>query len=179
MKRIKNTVIISYNELMDREDDMFKRGEEYGKKVQAARVKDLEKSTERLKEKIELKDAAIEKLEAKVEVLEGDRDNVREVLKKEMANEDTAALLSAKEESLERREEALTEREEMLTSVEEGNYKKGYADGVADGVRKISEIGEKDRENAMKIAMMAAASHSTPEAIKELTSGTTAQGIAN
>ena len=129
-----------------------------------------------LADKLEKKNAEVKSLTKKnrdlatqVEVLEEDRDDAREVVTMKMKNDDMEALLAQTKELQDEREARLKDRESKLNSKEEGRYKEGYADGVADGVRKINEITAKDRENAMKVAMVAAASHSTPEVVKELT----------
>ena len=79
-------------------------------------------------------------------------------------------MLEAKQEGLDRKEAKLKDRETRIGVEEDGEYKHGYADGVADGVRKISEITQKDRDGAMKIAMVAAASHTPVANIKEINS---------
>ena len=137
---------------------------------------DFKDELEMLGDKLEKKNAEIKSLTKKnrdlatqVEVLEEDRDDAREVVTMKMKNDDMQALLEQTKELQDEREARLKDRESKLNSKEEGRYKEGYADGVADGVRKINEITAKDRENAMKVAMVAAASHSTPEVVKELT----------
>ena len=172
-EELNDKVVLGYNEGFDAG---VKKGEVASKK----RLEDLEKSVEKKNKEIErLKEDAqeaeesanrqIERLEAKIEVLEDERDDVREVVKKTMENEDLTAVLTAKKEGLDKREAKLKDRESKVGQEEEGEYKRGYADGVADGVRKINEITAGDRENAMKVAMVAAASHSTPEVVREVT----------
>lgn len=101
-------------------------------------------------------------------MLEKERDEVREIEKQSLKNADTVAILKAKEESLDRREKLLDKREEKLADAEETKKMAAYADGLADGLRKAHEITEKDRENALKVAMVSAASHTSPETMKEL-----------
>lgn len=179
MKTIKGYVILTREELMTREDDAFSKGEKYGARESKQRLESLEKAVEKKNKEIErLKEDAqdaevsadreIERLNAKIEVLEEERDDVREVVKKSMENEDLTAMLTAKKDGLDKREAKLKDREAKVGNEEEGEYKRGYADGVADGVRKINEITQNDRDNAMKVAMVAAASHSTPEVVREL-----------
>jgi len=112
----------------------------------------------------------IEQLEATIEVLQEDRDNVRDVAKKEMENDDRAALLDAKKEGLDKRAAAIKAREAELDTEEEAKNTSHYADGLADGLRKAHEITQKDRENSMKIAMIAASSHTPVANLKELNS---------
>ena len=111
-----------------------------------------------------------ERLEAKISVLEKERDEVREIEKQSLKNADTVAILNAKEESLDKREKLLDKREEKLADAEEIKKMAAYADGLADGLRKAHEITEKDRQNALKVAMVSAASHTSPETMKELNS---------
>lgn len=191
MKQFKNTIIISREEQNDREDKAFNKGIKYGEKASKERIENLENALAK-KDKalgklqtqyddyVESSDAQAKKYEAKIDVLESDRDDVREVVKKSMENEDTAAVLAAKEELIAKREETLAEREEALEDKEEKNYKSGYADGSADMARKINEITQKDRDNAMKVALVSASSHTPVENMKEinrnvksLTTGTT------
>ena len=174
MKLIKGYALISQSELESELLHAEKRGMDKGAKESKKRLEDLEKSVEkknkeieRLKENAEEADESanrqIERLEAKIEVLEDERDDVREVVKKTMENEDLAAVLTAKKEGLDKREAKLKDRESKLDSEEESNFKKGYADGIADGLREISRITQQDRDNAMKVAMASAASHTPVE----------------
>ena len=153
------------DELMMKTCDMVARdvGEEFKIKIEA------------LSDKLEKKNAEVKSLTKnnrdlaiQVEVLEEDRGDAREVVTMKMKNDDMEALLAQTKELQDEREARLKDRESKLNSKEEGRYKEGYADGVADGVRKINEITAKDRDNAMKVAMVAAASHSTPAVVKEV-----------
>lgn len=190
MKLVKGYALISQTELDEAIKDAEKRGVEKGGKESKTRIESLEKGLEKKDKQIEKlnddyeasKDKSIrevERLEAKIEVLEEERDDVREVVKQSIENEDLAATLGAKKDGLDKQIAALKDRESKLESKEEGRYKEGYADGVADGVRKINEITQKDRDNAMKVAMVSAASHTDPRIVaeinnvKSLTEGTT------
>lgn len=179
MKLIKGYTLISQSELEDSLLHAEKRGVDKGSKESKKRLEDLEKSVEkknkeieRIKENAEEADESanrqIERLEAKIEVLEEERDDVREVVKKSMENEDLAAVLTAKKEGLDKREAKLKDREAKLADEEDAKSKASYADGLADGLRKAHEITQKDRENAMKVAMVSAASHTPAETMKEL-----------
>lgn len=190
MKLIKGYALIKQTELDEALKEAEARGAEKGSKNSKARVAELEKAVEKKNKEIELKtekhqdevaklNRNLDRAQAAVDVLEADRDDVREVLKTKMENEDLAGVLEAKKEVLDAREASLLDREGKLESKEEGRYKVGYADGVADGVRKINEITQKDRDNAMKVAMVSAASHTDPRIVaeinnvKSLTEGTT------
>ena len=185
MKTIKGYVIIKGKEYRDERAAEYKIGTMHGKENSEDRIESLEKGLkkkekeiesvkERLSDLDESSNNKINKLNDIIDVYEEERDEAREVVKAQIENADTEASLEAVKEAQDRREAALKDRAARLEEAEAGEYKKGYADGVADGVRKISEITQKDRDGAMKIAMVAAASHSTPEVIKELANGTKA-----
>lgn len=141
------------------------------KKSLADKVDKLEDTNSAQLTKIKSIERKNKELTAEVKALREDRDDVREIMNAKMEVEDARAFFDKREELLDNREVALDEREKRIDDKEEGRYKAGYADGVADGVRKINEITAQDRENAMKVAMVAAASHSTPEVIRELNDG--------
>lgn len=177
--KIKNTVIISESKLNDKIESRYHEGVAEGIKRNKAQVANLDKAVAKKNKEIErLQEQSdddrdkynreVQKLEAKLDILEQEREDVREVVKQEIDNEDLAAVLAAKKEAMDRKEAKLKDREARIGQEEEGEYKRGYADGVADGVRKINEITASDREGAMKVAMVAAASHSTPEVVREL-----------
>lgn len=181
MKLIKGYAILSQKELNEALREEYKRGKDYGERDSKSRVeslerglarkdKEIEKLTETHEDQVDKLNRTVEKLEATVETYEADRDEAREVVKAQMEAEDMKVMLETKKEGLDRREAKLKDREARLGEEEEGEYKRGYTDGMADGVRKISEVTAQDRENAMKVAMVAAASHSTPEVVKELNS---------
>ncbi len=192
MKLVKGYALIKQTELDEALKNAEKTGAEKGEKSSKARIveleKGLDKKTKELEKTQEKHSAEVEKLNdnhdlkvsklnrqlekanATVEVLEADRDEAREVVAQSMKNDDKAEVLATRKESLDEKEASLKDRENKLESKEEGRYKTGYADGVADGVRKISEITQKDRDNAMKIAMVSAASHTPLANIKEINS---------
>lgn len=136
---------------------------------------------EELKEKIELKNRKIKKLErdwensiedmnemrerlqVEIDFLRKERTDALVVMKQATENDRTIALIDVAEKSL-------AKREKRLFDTEEGKYKEGYSDGVADGVRKINEITAVDRENMAKVAMVSAASHTSPEVMREINS---------
>ena len=176
MKIFKKYVLMSDKKYSDLEDEAYERalkdvGEDFKEEIEAlsdkldAKKAELKALTKKNKE-----------LQTEVEVLNNDRDDVREVISLRMEIDDKEAALSTMKELQDKREAKLKDRENRLGTEEDKQYKEGYADGVADGVRKINEITAKDRENAMKVAMVAAASHSTPEVIKELNDGAKALG---
>ena len=171
MKVFKKYVLMSDQERSDLEDSIYQRAVKDAKR-------DFKNEIEALGDKLDAKKAEVKaltkknkELQTEVEVLDNDRDDVREVISLRTEIDDKEAALSTMKELQDRREAKLKDRENRLGTEEDKRYKEGYADGVADGVRKINEITAKDRENAMKVAMVAAASHSTPEVIKELNDG--------
>lgn len=175
MKLIKGYKLISQRELSKLEADAEARGAKESKQ----RIEELKRSIEKKNDEIDhlrhqqddLNEAAerkAERLEAKISVLEEERDDIREVEKQSLKNADTVALLNAREKSIDKRERLLNEREDKLADAEETKRMTAYADGLAGGLRKAHEITEKDRENALKVAMVSAASHTSPETMKEL-----------
>ena len=176
MKLFKKYVLMNYQELSDLEDKSYQRALKFTKR-------DFKNELEALGDKLEAKRAEVKaltkknrELQTEVEILNDERDDVREAIKLKMELDDKEVVLAAMKELQDKREAKLKDRENRLGTEEDKRYKEGYADGVADGVRKINEITAKDRENAMKVAMVAAASHSTPEVIKELNNGAKALG---
>ena len=177
--KIKNTVIISESELNSKLSERYRDGVEAGTEKQKVQIKDLKKAVSNRDEQIaelkdehqvalKRKDREIERLEAEVEVYENDREEARELIKTTIKNEDQAAALEARKESLDAQAATLKDRESKLLDKEDRAQKAAYADGLADGLRKAHEITEKDRENAMKIAMVSAASHTPTDNLKEL-----------
>lgn len=173
-----------YNFVSDKElEKLLKRAEkhgcEFGKRDAKKRIESLEKGLERKDKALEIMERDYNDAMIRIEVLEEQRDETREVVKQKIQNEDLNAVLQARQATLEEQTARLKTREEKIGNEEEGEYKRGYADGVADGVRKINEITQKDRDNAMKVAMVAAASHTPVENMKEIngvqgiTAGTT------
>jgi predicted RNase H-like nuclease (RuvC/YqgF family) len=134
----------------------------------ANKINDLETKIEDQKDMIKTLNRKQKTLSVTIEELEAERDDVRDVVKLKLEIENKQALLGSQKESLERQIAALKDREAKLDKAESHEYKKGYSDGVADGLRKISEITQKDRDNAMKIAMVSAASHTPTPNIKEI-----------
>ena len=172
MKTIKGYVVLKETELRELEVQQYDDGVKDGESFTEDRIESLEKGIKKKEKTIEILDRELGDANLRVEVLEEERDDVRDVVKQQIANADEESSLQAIKDGLDKREAKLKDRAARLEEDEAGEYKKGYADGVADGVRKISEITQEDRNQAMKVAMVAAASHSTPEVIKELSRGT-------
>lgn len=177
--KIKNTVIISESELNSKLSERYRDGVEAGTEKQKVQIKDLKKAVSNRDEQIaelkdehqvalKRKDREIERLQAEVEVYENDREEARELIKTAIKNEDQAAAIEARKEILDAQAATLKDRESKLLDKEDRAQKAAYADGLADGLRKAHEITEKDRENAMKIAMVSAASHTPTDNLKEL-----------
>lgn len=189
MKTIGRYVTLTKEELDKKLKGAKDTGKKDGEKLSKVRIENLEKGLERKdKEHVKAVDDFTDKLDAlktasarkeqeyeenmkemstKISVLEEERDDTREVLQTKIKNADKEAVLTALKDTLDEKEARLKTREAKLGTEEDKRYKEGYADGVADGVRKISEITKDDRKQAMQIAMVAAASHSKPEVIKE------------
>lgn len=135
-----------------------------------AERKDNSKNIENYKDKIEDLERRIERANAKVKVLQDDRDGVHKVMQQKLENADMKTQLEGARKILDNRTKELEKREKVIDTKEEGNYKKGYADGVSDGLRKIHEITAEDRQNLTKIAMVSAARGTAPEAVEGVTS---------
>lgn len=134
----------------------------------AKRIAELEKAVRNKDSKIEKQRFELEQAKEMIDVYEEKRDDVRSVVKQSILNADKEAVLEAKKEALDAKAAQLREKESQINYQEEGSYKNGYADGVADGVRKINEITQKYRDGAMNVAMVAAASHTPVENMKEV-----------
>ena len=78
------------------------------------------------------------------------------------------AEILANEKIQAQKSEKLSELSENIGTENAVDYKKGYADGISDGLRKIHEITAEDRNNLAKIAMISAGSHTTIENMKEI-----------
>lgn len=159
-------------------DEVYNRAYEDGKQEQAAEVEELQ-------DKVDTKTAELKKLRRELseknielEVFAKQKSDARAVVTKRLENEEKASELNTREMAIYKKEEKLEKREKAVAesenNTEDKNYKTGYADGVADGVRKISEITQVDRQNAMDIAMVSAASHTKPEIVKEVLDGSKA-----
>lgn len=164
MKLFNKFILTTVHEQSEKESDDFEKGYNYGKASSARKIETLERAATR-------DEKELDKLNDKLEILNKERVDARETMALQLENEDLMEALKSKAEGLDRLEKRLQKRENKLGDEEAGEYKRGYADGVADGVRKINQVTEKDRENAMKVAMVAAASHSTPEMVKEVSGG--------
>ena len=143
---------------------------EHYKKLFKKKIEELEDRIENIQETNKDLKRKLERVTAERDVLEDDRDKVREVVELEMRLTDLQAELDTRKELLDERLANVKTREAGADSKDGDNYKKGYADGVADGVRKIHEITQEDRNNAMKIAMVAASSHTPVGNMKEINS---------
>lgn len=135
-----------------------------------AERKENSKNIENYKDSIEKLERRLERANAKVDVLQKDRDDVHKVMQQKLENADEKTQLEGARKILDGRVKELEKREKVIDTKEEGNYKKGYADGVSDGLRKIHEITAEDRQNLTRIAMVSAARGSSPEAVEGVTS---------
>jgi len=115
----------------------------------------------KLNNKIELQDAELK-------VLRDNKASNIKLAKKEIDLDYRESVLAKNEDIQSEKSKELADRAKNIDSEEEANYVKGYADGVADGLRKVHEITAKDRDNLSKIAMVAAASHTNTETMKEI-----------
>lgn len=162
----------------DERDEAYNNGYEDGKSEYEGQVEDLESEVDSLKATVKKLRREVTDKNVELEVFAKQKSDARDVVTKRLANENIAADLKSREELVAKREEKAAAREEKLADAEvkeeDKQYKSGYADGIADGVRKISEITQVDRQNAMDIAMVSAASHTQPEIVKEVLDGSKA-----
>lgn len=170
MKLFKNYVILTQKELTERAKEQYDDGKETGMKSSKIRIEGLEAGIER-KDK-SLQKVQIELAEAReaIEVHEEMRDKSRDLVMQRIKNDDAAALLDARKDTLDEREARVKDLESRLETKTDSAYKGAYADGAADMARKIGDITQADRDNAMKIAMVSAASHTNVDTMKEINS---------
>lgn len=113
------------------------------------------------------KDARISELEEQLEVLEALENKRKEqsVQTIELANRET--LLAAREKQYKSFETEIKRVKEEAKNEADAVAQQFYADGLADGLRKIHEITAEDRKMSMQVALVAASSH-TPGAAKKI-----------
>jgi len=159
-------------------DEAYNKGYEEAEREQEYAVEELQIKTNEQSTKIKKQAREIAAKDVEIEVLTKQKSDARDVVTKRLANENIAADLKAREELVAKRETKVQTREDAVSnsevSEEDKQYKSGYADGIADGVRKIGEITQVDRQNAMDVAMVSAASHTQPETVKAVLDGSKA-----
>lgn len=170
MKIGKNLIVseASYDKEMAHQ---YEKGFKSGERTAKNRVESLETALERKTKAHTKLEKTIEELNEEIKVYQGERESVHKVVQQRLENEDIAAGLDVRQESLDRKTAKLKDREAELDQEEDRHYKSGYADGAADTARKISEITEKDRDNMAKVAMVSAASHTSPQIVREVMNG--------
>lgn len=159
----------------DERDEAYNRGYEDGKAEYESELEEAQETVVEQKATIKSKNRKIAELEVELEVLNKQKSDARDVVTKRLANENVAAYLKVREELVAKRETKVGEREEKVATTEvstkDSQYKAGYADGISDGVRKIGEITAADRKDAMEVAKISAASHTTSETVKAVLNG--------
>lgn len=159
----------------DERDEAYESGYEDGKSEYEAEVEELQETVDENKKTIKAKNRKIAELEVELEVANKTKADARKIVEDRLENENTATELSSRQSRIYKREEALDKREEELNarvaSEDDKRYKEGYADGVSDGVRKIGEITAADRKDAMDVAKISAASHSSSDTVKAVLDG--------
>ena len=122
----------------------------------------LEKEISELKSKSELLESQKADLDQALSYykgLENDREKIEKDKKKLRLDKQDAEDMA---EELNRKEARLKKRLDRLEAEENDEYKKGYSDGLADGLRKAHDITREDRKYLTMIAM----STNQSEAIK-------------
>lgn len=173
--------ILTDNKVAQLERAAYKDGKEYCKALCDDTIEAQKKELKRLRRAVEKHNALVEDLKedhkaettrllSRIRILEQERRDYSELVEEQLRVEDMQAVLQTRQDLLEQRENRVSERESLVEDTENGRYKEGYADGVADGIRKINEITQKDRDNAMKVAMVAASSHTPVANMREINS---------
>jgi hypothetical protein len=116
---------------------------------------------------LEKKDTKIDGAEAKVGALKERLDGQKKVATQLVDLENRESILAAREQAQGKTADAIKDITKKAEASEEFGYKKGYGDGVADGLREAHKITAEDRRMAMQIAALSAASH-TPGAATKL-----------
>lgn len=155
-------VFISKEALLEIKQEQYRKGK-------ADEVKSNERDIQRYeKEAIKAKDE-LEKATVELEALREARSDMRNVRKVELELEIKQDDVSAKEKLVDAKQKRLDSRLADLEKEQGDEYKKGYSDGVADGLRKVGELTEQDRNNMTKIAMVSAARGSNAAEIQGVT----------
>lgn len=147
--------------------NLFKKKPEVNEESRTAQLEraNKKKSAENKELREELDSA-----KTRISVLEKEREDVRKVEVQRLKNEDKEALLLAEAEIIAGRKKRLDQREAELDNEENKLKKVSFADGMAEGLRKAHDITKEDRKDAMKVAMVAAASHTPLDTVKEINS---------
>lgn len=116
---------------------------------------------------VEEKKAEINLLKNRIEVLEDLVEDSNDLQRKEVELEAREAILEASEATVDTFDAKLAEERQKAVELGDTKYKGGYADGLADGLRKAHEITAEDRRQSNQIAALAAASHQ-PDATKQI-----------
>jgi len=168
MKAFKNYVILTQKELTERAKEQYRDGVKDGEKNSTKKIEELNKALERKEKAFQKTHDELTEAKEAVQVYEEERDKVRDVIKERILVDDKAAVNDARSDTLDEREARIKDQLAELEAKTSSVQKSAYADGLADGLRKAHEITATDRENAMKIAMVSAASHTPTETMKEL-----------
>lgn len=116
------------------------------------------------------KNARIDELDQEVKVLADNAHTFTDNLKFEAELATRETVLEAKETQFDTFQEELKKANDDSVVRAEKEYKTGYSDGLADGIRKVHEITAEDRKQAMQVAALAASSH-TPAAAEKVADG--------
>lgn len=134
-------------------------------------IRDKEIINDRLTSKTELLQSKIDDIEKERDYFKG-LENDRDAIEREKKFNTTAkADIEDDKKELEHREERMKKRAERLETEENDEYKKGYSDGLADGLRKAHDITREDRKYLTMIAMSTNQSGAIKEAQKALGGG--------
>lgn len=142
----------------------FKRDQELVRRQHDDDLQDLKyehkRSNRKREEEITDLEAENARLNDQIEVLQEEAESTAEVTRREIQVEAREAAVEAAEATTETFSKKLNEERDNSKKCGEQRYQAGYADGLADGLRKAHEITAEDRKANQQVALIAAASHS-------------------
>lgn len=137
------------------------------RKVQRQRDEEIEGLEKDIDDLTNEKQETVEKLEATIETLQQQVEAAQELKKRSIELDNRETVIEAQEVNAKNFKTKLVEAKAEGEKVAEDRFRAGYADGLADGLRKAHEITAEDRRAGMQIAALAAASHQ-PDATKQI-----------
>lgn len=138
----------------------------------------LNKEITSLHAKISSRESKIDVLESRIKDVEAERnyyknlENDRDIIEREKkVIKIEKSDLEEDRKELEHREQRMSKRVARLEAEENDEYKKGYSDGLADGLRKAHDITREDRKYMTMIAMSTNQSKAIETSVKALEGG--------
>lgn len=157
---------VKVKEAVDREKVNGERTVATLKEENESLKQDKKSLNQQLREQQRKHDERFSLLSDKHQALEELHNDRLEVEKDKVALNERDNLITAREDAQESFEKEMKRmREEHKVEVEK-QQKGWYADGLADGLRKGSELAAEERKQAMQVAALAASSHTPKAALK-------------